>query len=117
MFKMKVAALALVAVFGIGAVAVASPVAGTGVDSLCLAGNGQVTYHEYVFGNETFAVAIDGDGSSLLSVYVYGQNGVLIASDTGYNPSVNVIPYFTQEMRIVVVNHGYFHNCFGIAIA
>ena len=70
------------------------------------------------YGGEVTTIVVSGDGDTDLDVIVYDENGRLIASDTAYGDDcvVRFRPRWTGTFQVKVVNLGYVHNNYVLAI-
>jgi hypothetical protein len=108
--------LMVAGLMAMGQTAFAERVGPQGVDAATVSPYGSYTYaNEWFYGNAPAAVAVVGDGSTMLQVVVYDESGNLIASDTGFSPTVSWNPLWTGRFVIKVYNLGGYYNTFGIA--
>jgi hypothetical protein len=118
MRKASVGFAALLALALAARVAQADPVEGPASKADVVDAYTTNVYHESFFGGELARVRVIGDGDTDLDVYVLDEFGNVIASDTGYTDTCEVVwlPRWTGPFTIRVVNLGAVYNRYVIRV-
>jgi hypothetical protein len=108
--------MAAILVFSSGATAQAGAVGGPKDDIHNVKARSVDVFRVTFRAHELAAIAVRGDGDSDLDLYVYDENGNLIACDTDPTDQclVTLVPQWTGQFVIRVVNRGFVSNTYRI---